>query len=697
MKKPRALPPAIGTTLRRRAEEQLRVAPPASDAVTPLLREEAQRQIHELQVHQLELDIQNEELRQAHAELEAAAEKYADLYDSAPVSYLTLDAMGDIREANLTAAHYLGVNRGQLIGRRFGLFVAHESRTAFKEFLHKSCADDAQAVCEVSLVIGDATPRRARLEGRVAACAGNGRACRVVVIDITRLAEADAEIRGLFAESERTRLALVEIVEERARAEMALRESEARFRSLFEQPVVGVAQVAPDGRWLDVNQRLCEIVGYTREELLALTFQDITHPEDLDADLDCVRRLLTGELRTYSLEKRYIRKDGSLVWIHLTLSVVRGKSLLPEYFVSVVEEIHEQKLAEVARRLAEEKFRSIFEHAVEGIFQSTPEGRYVTVNPAFSRILGYHSPEELIRHCDDIGRQIYASLADRERFKQLMAACGVVSGLEHEARRKDGSTAWVSLNGRAVRDAAGQVVLYEGSIVDITERKQAEAVLRDLSGRILKVQDEERCRIARELHDTTAQSLAAIAMNLSVLRQVAGTTDERAEKLLTDCDELVSRSVREVRTLSYLLHPPMLEEFGLARAVREYAEGFAQRSGIRVELDLAGDMGRLPCDAELSLFRVLQESLGNVHRHSGSATAAIRLARAADTVTLEVRDAGRGLPPPTPDGAHGGVVLGVGIAGMCQRLRQLGGRLEVEAGLPGIIVRATLPMKQEEA
>ena len=351
-----------------------------------------------------------------------------------------------------------------------------------------------------------------------------------------------------------------------------------------------------------MNQRLCEIVGYSREELLALTFQDITHPEDLGTNLDRVRQMLAGELRTYSLEKRYRRKDGSMVWINLAVSLVREPSGAPRYFISVVEDIHEHKLAGAARQVAEEKFRVIF------------------VNPT-----------------------------DRERFKQLMAARGVVSGLEHEARRKDGSTVWVSLNGRAVRDAAGQVALYEGSIKDITERKQSEESLRELSGRILKVQDEERRRIARDLHDTTAQSLAAIAMNLSVLRQAAGTPGERVEKLLTDCDQLVSRSVREVRTLSYLLHPPMLEKFGLAREGREYAEGFTQRSGLRLELNLPDDFGRLPPAAELALFRVLQESLGNVHRHSGSATASIRLARTADSVRLEVRDAGCGLPAITTD------------------------------------------------
>ena len=138
MKKSRALPPATGTKLRRRAEKKLRVTPPASDAVTLLTCAEAQHPLHELQVHQIELEMQNEELRQSCAEVVAATEKYADLYDSAPVSYLMLDAVGDIREANLTAAHYLGVNRVQLIGRRFGVSVAEESRAAFNEFLQKS-------------------------------------------------------------------------------------------------------------------------------------------------------------------------------------------------------------------------------------------------------------------------------------------------------------------------------------------------------------------------------------------------------------------------------------------------------------------------------------------------------------------------------------------------------------------------------
>ena len=225
------------------------------------------------------------------------------------------------------------------------------------------------------------------------------------------------------------------------------------------------------------------------------------------------------------------------------------------------------------------------------------------------------------------------------------------------------------------------------------ERARTDNTLRDFSARLMDLQDAERRRIARDLHDSTAQTLAALSMNLSMLHRQAEALGPVAGALVTECATLARQCSDELRTMAYLLHPPLLDELGLEGAVRDYCDGFAERSGIRVDLALPSDIGRLPKEAETTLFRVMQESLTNVHRHSGSRTASIRLIRGPSDVRLEVQDSGRGLPPGILQGGGGlAAGVGVGIAGMRERLGQLGGRLEIVTGDGGVTFRAVLPI-----
>ncbi len=228
---------------------------------------------------------------------------------------------------------------------------------------------------------------------------------------------------------------------------------------------------------------------------------------------------------------------------------------------------------------------------------------------------------------------------------------------------------------------------------EITERQNAEDSLRKLSGRLLRLQDEERRRMARELHDTTGQTLAALALNLYLIESgPKRKLDEHSRKALSESLALAEQCSREIRTMSYLLHPPLLDELGLAAVLRWYSDGFSQRSGIRVDLQIPSKLGRLPQDVEMTLFRIVQEGLTNIHRHSGSKTAKICVSVNGDGVALEVVDQGRGIPPEKLERGRGGVSeLGVGIAGMRERVRQLGGRLEIRSDQDGTTVKAVLP------
>ena len=238
-----------------------------------------------------------------------------------------------------------------------------------------------------------------------------------------------------------------------------------------------------------------------------------------------------------------------------------------------------------------------------------------------------------------------------------------------------------------------RVVKLAGAIRDLTHREEANGEGRELTCHLLQLQDEERRRIGRELHDSTAQELMAVAMNLGLVQERIEGRDAANDALISDSIAIIEQCHREIRTLTYLLHPPLLEELGLDAAVHEYVDGFSQRSGIGITIHVAPGLGRLPANTEQALFRVLQESVANVHRHSGSNTASIRLWREDDDAILEIQDEGHGLSPDMMAGHDGPVAkVGVGIAGMRERLRQLGGRLTIESGERGTTVRAMAPV-----
>jgi signal transduction histidine kinase len=220
------------------------------------------------------------------------------------------------------------------------------------------------------------------------------------------------------------------------------------------------------------------------------------------------------------------------------------------------------------------------------------------------------------------------------------------------------------------------------------EQKSEE--IRQLTGRLLRSQDDERRRLARELHDSTGQMVAAMKINLDLLNEKVDAKDPEIKTLVAESIAIVDEMNRQLRTMSYLLHPPLLDETGLQSALRWYTEGFAQRSGIEVNLQISPDFCRLPHDLEIALFRVVQESLTNVHRHSGSSTAKIQLARDSQNVQVEVVDNGNGMSSGLYDGKF---IPGVGIMGMQERMRQFGGNCEIISTQKGTTIWATVPVK----
>ena len=274
---------------------------------------------------------------------------------------------------------------------------------------------------------------------------------------------------------------IAEDITERKHSEALLQESEAKFRSTFEQAAVGIAHVAIDGQWLRVNQKLCDIVGYPREELLQKTYQEITHPDDLHQDLDSVEQILTGAIQTNSIEKRYLRQDGSPVWINLTVSLVRDLSGEPNYFIFVIEEIGDRKQAQEALKESERRYSSLVQAVPVGIFRTDAQGNYIYLNEQACEIGGVCEiiTEQLSEASQTdwlqpVQSEEHALLAHQSWQKPQPFRC------EYQFERSDGETIWLYMQTVPEINETG-LVGYVGTISDISARKQAQQKLQQLN------------------------------------------------------------------------------------------------------------------------------------------------------------------------------------------------------------------------
>jgi PAS domain S-box-containing protein len=270
-------------------------------------------------------------------------------------------------------------------------------------------------------------------------------------------------------------------------AQATLRESEARFRSIFENAAVGMAHISKTGEWLDMNQRICDLLGYTRDELQQLRFQDITHPEDLDTDLVLMQEVLENKRDTYEMEKRYIRKDGSVVWANLTVGCVRKPDHSVDYFISVLQDITERRKVSEALRNSEERFRSTFENAAVGISHVAPDGSWTRVNRTFGDLLGYTVEEMLQLN--------FQQVTPRDDLKLTIGPMSEILAGSRDSFRvqkryicKDRSIVWVTLTSGAVRDEQGKLLYMISVVEDITEQKRVHQALAESEARFQVIQ-----------------------------------------------------------------------------------------------------------------------------------------------------------------------------------------------------------------
>ncbi|MFY9689336.1 MAG: PAS domain S-box protein [Candidatus Acidiferrales bacterium] len=341
---------------------------------------------------------------------------------------------------------------------------------------------------------------------------------------------------------------------------------------------------------------------------------------------------------------------------------------------------------------ARSRLAAIVESSDDAIVSKNLSGVITSWNKGAERVFG-HTAEEAI------GRHITLIIPSDRNAEEAMILDRIRRGqpVEHFETvrvRKDGTHVDVSLTISPVRDSTGRVIGASKVARDVTERKRVEEAIKEteVSARLLKLQDEERRRMARELHDGVGQLLAAMNMNAGGLEMEKANLSPEGVRCVDENARLIDQVSSDIRTLSYLFHPPMLDEMGLPSALAWYVDGFAERSKIAATLEVPTDWERLPEDYELCLFRIAQECLTNIHRHSGSPTATVKLSRSPSEITLEVSDKGRGVDPEIQARIASGKTAGVGLRGMRERVRQLGGNVEIRSTAKGTAVIATLPL-----
>ena len=506
-----------------------------------------------------------------------------------------------------------------------------------------------------------------------------------------------------------TMLLAIEDISSRKQADVVLRESEARYRTLFDLGPVGVYSCDASGLIRDYNRRAVELWGRQPKpgdsnEHWCGSFKMhrsdgvfLPHGECPMADV------LSGKISEAQDEVQIERPDGSRITVIVNIRPLkneRGEILgAINCFVDITDRKHAE---EVRTRLA-----AIVESSDDAMISKTLDGTITTWNKAAELRFGFTAEEAtgknitLIIPADRLAEE--ATILERLRRGEQ------VEHFETIRRRKDGTMIHVSLTISPVKTSSGQVVGASKVARDITEKKAAEKALqqahdrlelmveqrtasvRQLSLRLLTVQDEEHRSIARELHDSVGQQLAAIKMSLDRLRQLESS--DRQTEMLSQLSELLDKCMSETRTISHLLHPPLIDELGFQAAAKWYIEAFSERSGIKASIELSNESQRLPRSVELPLFRILQASLSNVHRHAHSASVDVRFAINAREAKLEVKDYGNGMDPELlHQFKQSGGGAGIGLAGMRERLRELGGRLEVESDAKGTLITAVIPL-----
>jgi len=461
------------------------------------------------------------------------------------------------------------------------------------------------------------------------------------------------------------------------------------FRDVFNASPIGIAVENLEGQPFFVNPAFCSMLGFTEEELRSRHCVEFSPPEDAEKDWALFQQLRAGAIDHYQLEKRYFRRDGSLLWGRLSISLLNSRP--SPLVIAMVEEITDKKTAEEALRASEERLRLAHQAARIGTFERNVRTGVLSWTPEMESMYGLppgsfgqtQSAFEHLIHPDDRARVV-------ELVNSALNTGQPATG-EWRVLWPDGSIHWIAGRWQAFMDESGEPFRVVGVNMDVTERKQIEQALSEMSRKLLEAQEHERARIGRELHDDINQRLAMLAIDLQRVQEnrldLPSDVRSRMQELRMQTAEIAN----DVQALSHELHSTKLEYLGVVGGMRSWCKEFAERQGMEIEFKSSEGLSSPPSEVSLCLFRVLQESLHNVAKHSGVRRIEVRLREDSGEIHLLISDLGRGFDLETAMQGRG-----LGLMSMQERVRLVNGIIEIRSKpMGGTTVHVRVPLPSE--